>query len=98
MNVENDIIQTELIEKDILLNRKCFIRFLMDKNNIRLCINIFYKTFQVFSFYRIAEKLLVPKIRSSNKHYLRPDKCNDLRPSIVKKTYTLEDINYDIPF
>ena len=38
------------------------------------------------------------KIRSSNKHYLRPDKCNDLRPSIVKKTYTLEDINYDIPF
>ena len=50
MNVENDIIQTELIEKDILLNRKCFIRFLMDKNNIRLYINIFYKTFQVFSF------------------------------------------------
>ena len=48
MNVENDIIQTELIEKDILLNRKCFIRFLMDKNNIRLYINIFYKTFQVF--------------------------------------------------
>ena len=56
MNVENDIIQTELIEKDILLNRKCFIRFLMDKNHIRLYINIFYKTFQVFSFYRIAEK------------------------------------------
>ena len=53
MNVENDIIQTELIEKDILLNRKCFIRFLMDKNHIRLYINIFYKTFQVFSFYRI---------------------------------------------
>ena len=56
MNVENDIIQTELIEKDILLNRKCFIRFLMDKNNIRLYINIFYKTFQGFSFNRIAEK------------------------------------------
>ena len=52
MNVENDIIQTELIEKDILLNRKCFIRFLMDKNHIRLYINIFYKTFQVFSFYK----------------------------------------------
>ena len=38
------------------------------------------------------------KIRSSNKPYLRPDKCNDLRPSIVKKAYTVEDINYDIPF
>ena len=59
MNVENDIIQTELIEKDILLNRKCFIRFLMDKNNIRLYINIFYKTFQVFSFNKITEKQIL---------------------------------------